>query len=282
MKIKKFLALAVVALCATVATTSCKEDKLDLYSGCKAGLFIQQVNTTDIYGNPISFRKEQTFSFADYDDKTQEFTLGFDVKLCGPVSNVDRPFVIKVIADSTTAVEGQDFDISMNDYVLKAGKAAATVKIRLIRNPSLRQKMVKVMFRLEPNEHFELPIGNYKNSSGWNVDGPIYNASEYWFSFGEQYKQPSYWSFGSSWYGAFSVAKYLALNKVMSWTVNDWSKAGQTGEKIGYGRLEYATAALQKYLQKLADEGTPLIDDDGKSYVQLAGSYLVNYSAYNK
>lgn len=281
MKIRKFLTLSVISLASIVSLSSC-EDKLELYSGCKAGVFIQQLNSYDVYGNPISFKKGQSFTFADYDERTQNYTLKFEVKLSGNITDKDRPFVLKVVADSTTAVEGRDYDISMNDYMIKAGEAAATIKVKLLRNPSLLQKMVRVYFRLEPNEHFELPIGDYKNSSGWNVAGPIYSAHDYYIEFGERYTQPSYWSFGTSWYGAFSVAKYMELNKVMGWTVNDWSNAGGTGAKIGYGRLEYASAALQKHLQKLADAGTPLIDDDGKSYVQLAGSYLVDYSAYNK
>ena len=63
----------------------------------------------------------------------------------------------------------------------------------------------------------------------------------------------------------------------MGWTGTDWSNAGMTGQKIQYGRLEYFANYIRKYLQQKADEGEPLLDDDG-SYMQLGANYLVDYS----
>ena len=65
----------------------------------------------------------------------------------------------------------------------------------------------------------------------------------------------------------------------MGWTVNDWSNAGSSGSKVALGKFDFAARVFQKHLQKMADAGTPVLDDDG-SYIQLPAKYAVDYSQY--
>lgn len=84
-----------------------------------------------------------------------------------------------------------------------------------------------------------------------------------------------YWSwYGADCLGAWSVAKETVVNKVMDLLHSDWSAYGG---KVSYGTMSYIAKKTQKYLQEMANAGTPVYDEDGK-YMQLAPSYAVDYS----
>ena len=47
---KKILNIICVSVMTLLYTSSCNKD-VELYSGCKSGLFIQEIYSTDLYGN---------------------------------------------------------------------------------------------------------------------------------------------------------------------------------------------------------------------------------------
>ncbi len=262
-----------------ILSGACSEENVPLYNGCKAGLFIQEVYTSDIYGNPISYRDSTTFSFASVDEKYTEYSARFIVRTMGNTVNEPRPYKIAVL-EGTTAVEGEDFDLSQNDFIVHANNSTDTVWVRLIRTSKLRTNTLRIKLGLVANEYFDLPIDYYKNSSSWSEDGPKNSATSYIVRFSEIYTQPSYWGwYGDEYFGTFTVNRYLELNKVMGWTTTDWSNAGMTGAKVAYGKMDFAARTFQRHLQKMADAGTPVLDDDG-SYIQLPAKYAVDYSKY--
>lgn len=263
--------------------TGCSHEEIDLYSGPQAGIFIQQVRSSDIYGNPMTYKDGETgITFATQAAHVTGLNAFFYVRSMGPTVDYDRPYGIKVVPEETTAVEGVDYSLDGNDFCIKAGEAIDTVYIKLIRHKGLLQKTVRVFFQLSPNEHFEIPVKEYKNSANWTVAGDTLKADHYYVEFGENYTCPSYWnSFGKSYFGTWTVTKYLTLNEYMGWSVTDWSNAGFSGAKVAYGRLPVAAKMLQAYLQAQADAGTPVVDpDDPCGYVQQPSGYDVDYSAY--
>lgn len=265
-----------------LASTACSHEEIEDYSGCKAGVYIQEVIGSDAYGNPTVFRQgDESFSFTKSSPTATQGKVAFTVRLMGEVTDYDRPYKLTVVSEKTDAREGVDYDISSNKFTIKAGANSDLVIVTLLRNPELVQRTVTVFFKLEPNEHFELPMEEYKTSSSWSVDAPMASATTYYVKFGEVYIKPSQWDNGSQHYGAYSVNKFLLLNRLMDWTVTDWDNAGAPGAKIGLGRFEFAATVLRRYLQEQADAGTPVIDDDG-SYMQLGTNHLVDYSAYNQ
>lgn len=262
------------------AAVSCSHDELELYNGPKSILFFQQTRTSDIYGNPLSYRNTNDITFASYGPEYTKLTTSFYVHVGGQVTNYDRPYVLKVEADSTDAVEGVDFDLNNNDFIIKAGCARDTVRVTLYRSEKLQDKKYRIGLQLFANENFDLDIAQYKNSSGWSVDGPMIDATRYNVTFSEIYQEPSYWGwYGAANFGTFSAKKILLLNSLMGWTMSDWSNAGMSGTKIQYGRLPFAGQTLQKHLQKMADEGTPVTEKDG-SYMLSGSNYPVDYSKY--
>lgn len=282
MKTSNILKSALFCGMFAIIATGCKHEEIDLYSGCENGIYIQQLGSYDQYGNPISYRDgNKGITFATYNEDVTTLSTSFFVKVMGKVSDKPRKYSLVVDPELTTAVEGEDFDMNRNDYIIHPGAAQDTVFVTLHRTPRLLKETLEIHFRLEPNENFSTPLNEFKNSSGWSVDGPMISHTKYYITFNEVYTKPSYWtSFGGSFFGDFTVPKYLELNKVMGWKVGDWSYAGMSGYPVQYGRLGFAAEQLRKHLQKLADAGTPLWDDEAGDYMQLASAYAVDYSAY--
>ncbi len=267
-----------MAVALLVSLYSCTHDGIELYDGPKSGIYIQQVATTDVNGNPLSFTDSLSFSFAGYEASHVEHPVRFHVCTMGRISQQDRPYVLKFIPEISTAVEGEDFDMFRNDFLVHAGQVGDTVIVTVKRTPRLRKEKIVLRFRLEPNDYFSLPIDSFKNSTNWSSTAPNLPATSFTISVSETYKSPFMWRFFAvDYFGEFTVSKMLELEKVMGWTYSDWQSA--PNNRIAQGKLGFAANLFKKHLQALADAGTPVLDDDG-SYMQLAGDYLIDYTRY--
>ena len=85
-------------------------------------LYIQELSSFDIYGNPIGYRDHTDADFANVPPGLTMWSVSFEVKMAGEVVDYDRPYSLKVEADSTTAVEGVDYDLEDNEFMIKAGR----------------------------------------------------------------------------------------------------------------------------------------------------------------
>ena len=139
MKVKN-IACILAAAAIGYSATSCSHDELDLYSGPTAMLYIQELSSFDIYGNPIGYRDHTDADFANVPPGLTMWSVSFEVKMAGEVEAYDRPYSLKVEADSTTAVEGVDYDLEDNEFMIKAGKASDVVKVRLHRTEKIKLK----------------------------------------------------------------------------------------------------------------------------------------------
>lgn len=276
MKRLSYIASLVLALSAM--TTSCSTEEIDTYSGIKSGIFIQEINYTDLYGNPLSYRLMREYSFSGLPEDRTSLNGQFTVRTMGGIVDYDRPYKIEVVEEETTAIEGEDFVLPDNP-VIPAGSATAPCLIRLNRTPKLLSSELQVTIRIVPNEYFDTPIDEYKNSSSWNVDGDMYSATVFTLKYHEKYGKPGGWSsyYGDTALGNYSYAKLTVVNKAMGkgWTYSTWTD----GVTIKAGHFDYIAKRTRDYLQALADAGTPVYDEDG-SLMQLGNNYKVNYSAY--
>lgn len=268
-----YTALGVAA--ASFMAASCSTEDIDTYNGVNAGIFIQQVLYTDQYGNPTSYTDSATISFSSQPEDVKSLVYQVTIRTIGFTKDYDRPYKVEAIPEESNAVEGEDYDLSENAMVIKAGQSTDRLRVRMLRTPRLRKEKVKIKLRLVPNEHFDVPITELKNSAAWNIDGNMMNTTAFKVIASEEYKLPwpsdTYWP---TYFGPFTVAKLLVVNNIMGWNLTTWSN----GSWI-YGKLDFAASETRKYLQKMADAGTPVLDDDG-SYMQLADKYKVNYQAY--
>ncbi len=164
MKINNLFAPATAALALGIAAASCSHDDLELYHGVEAGIYIQEIGHYDLYYNVLDYRNESSpFSFADF-GSWMEYTSSFTVRIMGELKDYDRPYIITVDKEKSTAIEGVDFDLSKNDFCIKAGQATDRVQVVLKRNEHCRQNTLEIYLTLQPNEHFIIPFKEYRKN----------------------------------------------------------------------------------------------------------------------
>lgn len=266
-------------------TPSCSEEDIETFDGRVSGIYFQGSAGTVYSGTTgvalySMYTDSTTLSFASSAETVTETTVRVTVKTMGYVTDVDRPFVLKVDEAKSTAQRGVHFDIDESKFFVPAGAASVAVPVTVYRHPDLKSKAYRIELYLEGNENFTVELESYNrtNSLTSTTDAKLC-GSRYKIIMDEIYSAPSYWNTAKAFFGTWTSEKYLLLNKIMDWTANDWRYAGYTGYKIAYGVLPFAAKVFRNYLQEAADSGEPILDEDG-SYMQLPEPYSVDYSAY--
>ena len=276
MKTKKILYLFLLPL----IFTACETKDIPVYTSDDAALYFQRTASYIWGSTTVTYSNSTEFTFAGAAAEKNSVTYSAEVRTMGNVTDYDRPFKVEIDKEMSTGIQGVHFDTNLDTLKIKAGKSNAYVRITFYRTPDLLDSTLTVVLHLIENEHFNARIDEYKKTNQWNSSSENLDGTRYTFRFNEQYSEPTYWSwFGEGFLGPWTPQKYIVVNSVMGWTVNDWSQAGQAGAKVSYGRLGFAAKAVRNYLQEQADNDTPVKDKDG-SYMQLADGYTVDYSRY--
>lgn len=276
MKTKKILYLFLLPL----IFTACETKDIPVYTSDDAALYFQRTASYIWGSTTVTYSNSTEFTFAGAAAEKNSVTYSAEVRTMGNVTDYDRPFKVEIDKEMSTGIQGVHFDTNLDTLKIKAGKSNAYVRITFYRTPDLLDSTLTVVLHLIENEHFNARIDEYKKTNQWNSSSENLDGTRYTFKFNEQYSEPTYWSwFGEGFLGPWTPQKYIVVNSVMGWTVNDWSQAGQAGAKVSYGRLRFAAKAVRNYLQEQADNDTPVKDKDG-SYMQLADGYTVDYSRY--
>lgn len=260
---------------------ACSEEEIMTFDGRVAGIYLQRNSsyTMDGQGNISSqkYADSTSLSFADSTEEATCIITQLTVKIMGNVVDYDRPFTLKVDEQASTAVRGTNFDFNESDCVIPAGAAQTYVPITIYRTPDLAEDEKKhfIEFYLEDNDFFTVELEQYKDIDDWAATGDTLCGSRYTIIFSEIYTVPFYYEiFGPDYFGDWSVSKEKLINSLMGWTHQDWDNG-----TVQLGALGYAAQLTHNHLQEAADSGNPILDDDG-SYMQLTGSYVVDYSAY--
>ena len=264
----------------TLVFCACEKQDISVFTTDDSGIYFQRVtsyiynSTTEYYGDSVAY------SFASAKASVKSVVLSATIRTMGKVVDYDRPFKVVVDQEGTTAIEGKHYEVNLDTVVVPAGKSTAYVRVRFFRTDDMMEKAVRLAIRLEDNEYFKCYFPEYKNTNAYSATGVMIHGDEFVFSLSEMYTEPCYWSmFGDGFFGNWTPKKFLVVNSVCGLSAADWDNAGYAGAKIQYGRFNFFTTTVQKYLQEQADAGTPELDSDG-SYMQLAPSYSVDYSRY--
>ena len=260
---------------------SCDKKEIPVFASDDAGIYFQRL-TNAVYGSTTEYYGESTdFSFAGTNAYYTSHVLYAPVLTMGKVVDYDRPFKVVVDMEETTAVEGKDFEIELDSLVIKAGTSKAEVPVRIIRTETLLEKTLKIVLRLQENEHFKCYLETYKNTNLYTAKGEQISGVRYVFTFNEMYTQPNFWKnyAEKDYFGEWTAKKYQVVNQVCGLTPIDWQYANYYGYKMQSARLPFFARTVRIYLQEQADAGNPVTDSDGK-YMQLAPNYEVDYSDY--
>ena len=260
---------------------SCDKKEIPVFASDDAGIYFQRL-TNAVYGSTTEYYGDSTdFSFAGTNAYYTSHVLYAPVLTMGKVVDYDRPFKVVVDMEETTAVEGKDFEIELDSLVIKAGTSKAEVPVRIIRTETLLEKTLKIVLRLQENEHFKCYLETYKNTNLYTAKGEQISGVRYVFTFNEMYTQPNFWKnyAEKDYFGEWTAKKYQVVNQVCGLTPIDWRYANYYGYKMQSARLPFFARTVRIYLQEQADAGNPVTDSDGK-YMQLAPNYEVDYSDY--
>lgn len=260
---------------------SCDKKEIPVFASDDAGIYFQRL-TNAVYGSTTEYYGDSTdFSFAGTNAYYTSHVLYAPVLTMGKVVDYDRPFKVVVDMEETTAVEGKDFEIELDSLVIKAGTSKAEVPVRIIRTETLLEKTLKIVYRLQENEHFKCYLETYKNTNLYTAKGEQISGVRYVFTFNEMYTQPNFWKnyAEKDYFGEWTAKKYQVVNQVCGLTPIDWRYANYYGYKMQSARLPFFARTVRIYLQEQADAGNPVTDSDGK-YMQLAPNYEVDYSDY--
>ena len=274
-KIIFFISLLTTAL----LWSSCTKEDIDIYSGEDAIYFAQQwgvphfVNNIDL--NSGMRNMQQTYSKIGFGEMIEaDSLLLINIQTSGFIKDYDRPFKVEVVNDSTTAIEGTEYELLDHEAMIPAGATNTHIKILFHKTPRMDDENLQVQLRLVPGEHFTLPFdkggygkmpiihsdGTLLSEYGLNTDPSIHNIFINNFLV-----KPGRWN--EYLMGVWSEKKYRLIldytGEMLGWTVATWNDNDKmwppgTGYQVG---LNY----LGKYLKAQYDKGPEywVLDPDG-------------------
>ena len=254
--------------------SSCKKETIDFYESDDAKIYFQAQNYSGSNGAE-GYTTSTEYSFVGKDLSWESVVFKGTVKMMGNVVDYDRACKVVVDEENTTMIAGEDYEIDLDTLKIKAGASTGYIGVRFLRSKNIREEAKKLTLMLLPNENFSI-LETYKASNVWtNTTAKEVDGSRFSFTIGEVYKKPSGWSRVSAdnFFGSWNATKYAYINDYFGFSIDDWE--WETG-KITAPRMSFYARELQKHLQQLANEGTPVYDEDG-GYMQLADAYKVNY-----
>ena len=253
---------------------SCKHETIDLYELDDAKIYFQVQSYSSANG-AVGYSNSTDYSFVGVNQNVDGLTFKATIQMMGQVVDYDRECKITIDADSTTMVEGVDYEIDLDTLKIKAGQSKATFGVRFLRSQNIKEKKQVLCLKLLPNKYFQV-LEKYRSTNVWsNTTAKEMDGSRFAFYMSEIYRQPRRWGEvnAGTYFGQWTATKYVFINDFFGFSTDDWEWS--TG-RISKGRMPFYARELQKELQKRADEGQPMLEDDG-SYMQLGANYQVNY-----
>ena len=276
---KKILLLAVLAVVSFVA---CDRDEVNTFDSDDACIYFQTGHQTRFFLNIDEYWDTLRYTFSQEDVNVMTHVESCRLRTMGKVRDYDRKVRVVVDAANTTAVEGIHYRADLENLVVPAGAAEVEIPVTFLRDKSLRDTEVRLMLKVEDNENFKVPFVRQKNTNIYYAAGDTIMADRFLFMVNEFYSIPYQWqAFGLEALGAWTITKQRVIDDLLGLTAYDWSVEGwRAGDaKILPARFPYIAIKVRNYLQEMADNGTPIKDEDG-SYMQLGENYQVDYSKY--
>jgi hypothetical protein len=243
-----------------LSVVSCKKDELPVYEDVSRVYFywasaqsFEQVNNVMVnlgYDTPMK----------------PDSTIAVLIRVMGRISDVDRPVAVEVIRSESTAVPGEDIEVT---GIVPAGYNVGLVYIKLKNTEKLLTNTLQARIRLVPNDYFHVD---------WNGNSATQNSTsgiEYNVSFDAKTDMPNLWKDAApmrSYWGTWSRVKELTIYEVLGVTREffTYDPATESATAVCNSRIPSAlaigmVASVNRYLRKYKEEhdGNPLVDENG-------------------
>ena len=168
------------------------------------------------------------YSFAGRPEEVVQDTVWLAVQIIGERQNRDRPYHVQVVRDSSTAVEGIDFEKLKPEYIVEKNSGIDSFPIVLYRNEIKKRLNKTLMVKLSSTTDLPLACVEYQQMK--------VNVSAY-------YNEPWWWEKGISMY--LKEFHFLKLEQ--------WVKETGSLDVDPYGDImynEYVSKKIQKYFEE--------------------------------
>lgn len=273
----KFSTLFFASAAMLTAMSACSEHEIDFYSGEDAIYFDQQwtgnVNETWLDSTQLA---HQIYTLVNFNTTTSglDSVLSIKIETTGYVRDYIRPFRVEIVADSTDAIEGEEFEVLNPELAILPGNNSARVNVKVSLSERLYSSTRHIHLRLDPGEHFVIPFG--KDGFGLmplrgaaNVGvltdlSPNYDPSIHNIFITGELSRPGKWPLYGNMYswGNYTLTKYkmlLGIAEKYGW--GPWHFENQMPQER-YGIISRAAA---QYLREQYNKGREywVLDEDG-------------------
>ena len=260
-----------------VAVSSCDKVELPDYSGMDAIFFDQQFfgenNEGWIDTTRLVHKLYTPVSFASTNRK--DTVLAIKVETAGYVRDYPRPFGVHIVSDSTTAIEGVEFELLDDTYAILPGNNSTCVHVKCNFTDRMYKDRLQIQLALDAGEHFVLPFSKYafgdmplRNSDP--LTDPVPESRNYDSSIHNIFldcilTEPEAWPKPATihYLGEWSEEKFsliLQLVEYRGWTAVTFSSY----DTMPTGRAQIVNNIVAKYLRDQYDKGEYVLEADGR------------------
>lgn len=258
-------------LLGVLSFSSC-EKEMDDYQGQDGLYFDVQYTDTPHFTNPEMWAHQlyTWVRFFSMPEGTNETQLSLKVNVVGKACDYDREFEVAVVADSTTAIAGEEYKDLSEHCVIKAGETCGYVTLTALRSERITNEVVQLQLSLVPNEYFNLPLtylvempGRYSEELKAfyrNPDPRIHNIF-----ISDVLTQPKYWHVDFGHYTNTKMEMFLEFYPDKSY--DDYSTASTMPNVV----KDIIVQMTANYLIENFRAGNPILDSDDGTMMWVKG-----------
>lgn len=196
-------------------------------------------------------------------------TLLLKVMTTGEIKSFDRNFEVKVVADSSTAIEGVHYETLPPFYTIKAGESYAMIPIVLKRTEDLQDTMKEFMIQLIPNENLSIGIPLWQRLAGQmesTIQKGDFKADFHKIRLSDFFTRPSQWSgqivngIEAGLWGEFSEKKYRLICDHFDLIYDDFMSPNTMPQARKIVIQEY----MHRFLLEQYRKREPILEEDGR------------------
>lgn len=241
---KQTIHIISVLLC-SAAILGCSSEIMT-YEG-ESGIYFAMKRIDNSVNSDTTYNDSSLLPFIVTESADSTFLL--KVKIMGPVSHLDRKFIVRLDEQESTVRE-EDYSPLEPSYTMKAGEIFGVIPITFHRTASLGGQERRMVLELIANEDFALPITLWKNSSTEYV-----NVTRHTVTVSDKYIQlPGY---REPYFGPFSEKKMKLLLEISGMKLSDFN------EPFSYTKAKALGQQLDRYLKEQKALGNTIYEDDG-------------------
>ena len=247
--------------------TNCKHDPL-LYEG-EEGLYFSVQFGPD-WGDEKVWANQPITPVEFINIAGNVDTLKLKVMITGALKDYDRPFLVSVVSDSTTAIEDVNYKILNDELVIKANQNHGFIPVVLYRTENIQKEKKHLMLQIIPNAHFTIGLPIWKRLPGqWesSIKNGDFRADSHTLEISDFVSRPARWiglaqttGREAGLWGDFTEKKYRLICEHFDLVYEDFT----TEARMPNAKRDVIKEYMVRLLQNLYNQGIPILEEDGR------------------